>query len=77
LQETPVVGFDVNYGPSDIVGTHGSILSTRDEDELAKEILRYFRDERLRQMVGSEARRSVLDRFGEDAVFAKWAQLLG
>jgi len=78
LQETPVIAFDVEYGPSDIVPTaaHGSILPTRDEKAMAREIIRYFRDERLRAQVGARARQSVLDRFGEQAVYAKWRTLL-
>ncbi len=78
LNETPVVAFDVAYGQSDIVPSpaHGTILPTRSEPDMAREILRYFGDERLRAEVGSRARRSVLERFGEDAVFQKWRTLL-
>jgi glycosyltransferase involved in cell wall biosynthesis len=78
LQETPVVAFDVDYGPSDIVPSprHGSILPTRDEEEMAREIVRYFTDERLRRKNGSRARKSVLDRFGEREVFSCWGELL-
>lgn len=79
LQETPVVAFDVDYGPSDIVPSprHGSILPTRDEQELAQEVIRYFTDERLRRENGARARAFVLDRFGERDVFARWSTLLG
>jgi glycosyltransferase involved in cell wall biosynthesis len=78
LQETPVVAFDVDYGPSDIVpgDKQGSILPGRDERALAKEIVRYLSSDRLRRKVGARARQSVLDRFGEKAVFERWNRLL-
>lgn len=79
LQETPVVAFDINYGPSDIVPSdrHGSILPTRDEKQMSLEIIRYFRSDRLRRKTGERARSSVLARYGAEAVYAQWQELVG
>ena len=79
LQETPVIAFDIRYGPAAFIQGpgHGSLLPTRDEGELAREIVRYLRDPKMTREVGARARASVVDRFGEQPVFRRWMELIG
>ena len=76
---TPVVAYDIKYGPREFVedGVNGFLVPSGDVDALAARLdaLLDLPDERYRSMVG-EARRAA-DRYDMSRYEARWNDLLG
>ena len=73
---TPVVSYDIDYGPRDIIrdGVDGLIVE-QEPEALARGILSLLRDpERARQM--SSRARDVVTRFSREEYERKWVELL-
>lgn len=69
----PVVSFDFKCGPRDIIedGVNGYIVEDGDLGDLAQGLLNLIKDEPLRKSMG-EAAKSVVERYSEEKVMAKW-----
>lgn len=74
---TPVVSYDVRYGPSESLALGGGILvRSGDEDALAEAVLRVFRDEKLRERLTLEAHAAAVAR-SREVQTAKLLDVLG
>lgn len=73
----PVVAYDSNYGPRDVIvdGRNGYLVKFENHEELAQRALEIMGDMELRQRLGIEARRSV-ERFGREAFISNWTRVL-
>lgn len=69
----PAVSFDFKCGPRDIIddGVNGYIVEDGDLGDLAQGMLNLIKDEPLRKSMG-EAAKTVVERYSEDKVMAKW-----
>lgn len=74
---TPVISYDVNYGPSDIIrdGTDGYLIR-QDKDILAKKIIELLKNPRKARKMGKKARKNVMRNFQEETVIDQWVDLL-
>ncbi len=72
----PVVSFDINYGPSDMIedGVNGYLVPAGDVDALADRIIRLLIDENLHKKFSSNSARSV-EKFSQAKVAEQWARL--
>ena len=75
-QGCPVVSFDLNYGPGDMIddGRTGYLVPQGDERALARRTLQILADPALRDRLGAAALRAV-DRYSPDAYLARWSEL--
>ncbi|MEF9841066.1 MAG: glycosyltransferase family 4 protein [Raoultibacter sp.] len=73
----PLISFDVNTGPRDIIvdGVDGFLIPPYDCDAYAQKLRLLMGDCALRQEM-SEATRDAVDVFSEDAVYALWFGLI-
>lgn len=72
----PVVSFDLNYGPGDMIvdGQTGFLVPPGDTAALAQRTVEVLADPALRDRLGA-AGVAVADTFSADAFLARWAQL--
>ncbi len=71
---TPVVSYDVRYGPAESLADGGGILvPSGDEDAFAEAVLRVLRDDELRSRLSSEAHAAAVSRSRD----VQTARLLG
>lgn len=77
LYETPVIAFDCNYGPSDIIedGKNGYIIHNRDIDLLAKKIIRIIKKPSVRKKLAKNGRKTILKKYSDLKVANRWIQL--
>ncbi len=75
-QGCPVVAFDCNYGPSDMIedGVNGYLVPVGDVDALAERIIKILSDEALQQKMSAAAARSV-EKFSQPKIAEQWARL--
>jgi GalNAc-alpha-(1->4)-GalNAc-alpha-(1->3)-diNAcBac-PP-undecaprenol alpha-1,4-N-acetyl-D-galactosaminyltransferase len=73
----PVVSFDCESGPREIIrhNNNGLLVPAEDVQALASEIERIMTDDSLRVRLGLQAR-EVVERFGEDSCFDRWDRVL-
>lgn len=73
----PVVAFDVNYGPSELIehGETGFIVPFGNEELLAERIITLLNNHVLYKRMYASARRSA-QRVASDGVAQKWALLI-
>ena len=76
-QNCPVVAFDCNYGPDDMIedGVNGYLVAVDDIDAMADRIIRVLTDSELREKLSSNCARS-LERFAPEIVARQWARLI-
>lgn len=74
----PVVSYDLNYGPSDIIeeGVTGFLVPQGNTTALAERTTRLLTDPALRERLTAACRTSAL-RFSPDAYLARWSDLFG
>lgn len=74
---TPVISYDINYGPSDII-THGKdgYLIKQDKKTLASKIIKLLKKPKKAQKMGEKAKENTILRFHERTVIDQWVQLL-
>ncbi len=74
---TPVISYDTNYGPSDIIvdDINGFIVDQFDIDGLYEKLLFAFENPKKIHEMGKLAREHVLNNFTEEIVFNKWENL--
>jgi poly(glycerol-phosphate) alpha-glucosyltransferase len=72
----PVVSFDCNYGPADMIedGKNGYLVGPGDVASLADRIVRILQDEALRRKMSAYARESVR-KFSPSLVARQWAKI--
>lgn len=77
MQATPVVSYDINYGPREMIehGVNGLLVSTGDIDALTDALALVLEDEDLRARLTAGAR-ATLDRLGPASIVRRWADLV-
>ncbi|MGK3710686.1 glycosyltransferase [Arthrobacter sp. IK3] len=78
LNETPVISFDSDYGPREIIthGVDGVLVPPSDFSALAKSVVQLGMDPEFARRMGKEGRRTVLRRFNSDVIMAEWEKLV-
>jgi glycosyltransferase involved in cell wall biosynthesis len=61
----PVIAFDVNYGPREIIrsGQNGILLRDRNPSDLAQAMIQLLSNAELRQRLGNQAREEAVQRY--------------
>ena len=74
---TPVISYDINYGPRDVItnGVDGIITEKNNVEELAKEISKLVNDPQLAVEMGINARDKIKNSFSTDVVGLMWEDL--
>lgn len=74
----PVLAYDSNYGPRDVIvnGQNGFLAPFGDRDTLAERVLDVMNDPDLRARLGKNARVSM-NKFGREDSLKKWIKVLG
>lgn len=78
MNKTPVVSYDVSYGPSDIIesGKTGYIVPNRDREQLARKIIKLLKAPIKANVMGERGHSYVLNKYNEDNHFKYWLNLL-
>lgn len=73
----PIVSFDVQTGPGEIVrdGVDGLLVPPRDTEMLASAMCRLIEDGALRRKM-SDASQTDLDRFSKETILVQWLRLI-
>ena len=74
---TPVISYDTNYGPSDIIvdGENGFIVNRFDIEALSERLVYAFENPEKIHEMGILARNHVLNNFTEEIILNKWEKL--
>lgn len=74
----PVVAYDANYGPRDVIvdGQNGFLTAFGDSDILAEKVLEIMNDPSLRIRLGRNAR-MTMNNFDRKGFISKWIEVLG
>lgn len=77
LNSTPVISYDVNYGPSDIIdhGIDGFIVESGNINLMAKYIVELLDNAEKAKQMGVAARKKILEHYTNDVVIPKWEKL--
>lgn len=77
MQGTPVVSYDINYGPRDMIehGVNGLLVPPGDIDALTDALAEVLENDEFRARLAAGARATV-DRFGPAAVMQRWSSLV-
>lgn len=77
MQGVPVVAYDINYGPRDMIehGVNGLLVPPGDEAALTDALAQILESHELRAGLAAGAR-ATADRLGPAAVMQRWASLL-
>ena len=78
LNGTPVISYDLNYGPSEIIdhGTNGFIVENKNVKEMAKYIIELLDNPEKAKEMGLNARKKILKNYNEEFVISQWEELL-
>ncbi|WP_139852300.1 glycosyltransferase [Acinetobacter pullicarnis] len=74
-QGTPVISYDIKYGPSSIIqdGVNGKLVAHGDVESLSSSIIDYYRNNMFNY---SDNTQLVLDEYSSQKVSSKWKDLL-
>ena len=77
LNSTPVISYDLNYGPSDIIshGTDGFLVEYNNIEQMAKYIIELMDDSAKAKKMGIAGRQKILKKYSEDVVIPQWEKL--
>lgn len=77
-QGCPVVAFDCNYGPADVIedGVNGYLVPVDDVDAMADRIIKILTEQGLRDKLSANCAESI-KKFSPEVVADKWARLFG
>lgn len=77
VNKTPVVSYDTNYGPNDIIlnDVNGFIVNQFDIDALYEKLLYAFENPKKIHDMGELARQHILNYYTEKVVYDKWRNL--
>ena len=75
-QNCPVVAFDCNYGPSDMIadGVNGYLVPVGDVDAMADRIIKILSEPKLREKLAANCAQSI-EKFSPEIIAGKWAEL--
>ncbi|QGH70081.1 glycosyltransferase [Pseudactinotalea sp. HY158] len=75
---TPVVAYDINYGPSDQIrdGVDGRLVPDNKPKQLTKRLIEVLSDPERAAVMGTSGRERMADQFGHATVVARWRHLL-
>ena len=73
----PVVAFDCEYGPSDIIrnGDNGILIPNGNIEQFAEAICNLIKGSEKRNRIGNSAR-NVLDEFNSEKIYTAWSNLI-
>ncbi|EEC4842265.1 glycosyltransferase family 4 protein [Campylobacter lari] len=74
----PLISFDINTGPSDIIenGKSGYLIEDGNLQEFANKLCLLMDDENLRKQMGQSAKENISHNFSKEKVMQKWQELL-
>lgn len=74
----PIMAFDINTGPSDIIENEksGFLINDGDLDNFANKLYVLMDDENLRKTMGLNAKEKVKKEFSKEVIMQKWENLL-
>ena len=78
VNQTPVISYDINYGPSDFIkdGENGFLVKQYDINTLAEKILYLLNNPDIAVEMGKAAKRDVLEKIDDETLFLKWQDVL-
>ena len=78
VNQTPVISYDINYGPSDFIkdGENGFLVKQYDINTLAEKILYLLNNPDKAVEMGKAAQRDVLEKIDDETLFLKWQDVL-
>ena len=78
LAATPVIAFDCDFGPRDIIshGVDGTLVDAGDFEKLSDHMIYVSGNPDEADAMGRAGRKSVLERFGNDRIMAQWEKLI-
>lgn len=73
IHHTPVIAYDIKYGPSEMIidGVNGNLVARNDEDALYHTVKAFLSDESLQTKYYQQCYQSI-QKFNEDAIAQKW-----
>ena len=76
-KKLPIVSFDINSGPSDIIrdGVDGFLIKTFDCEAMANKICELIENPELRQKLSDNAHGN-LDKFSKEKIIKQWCDLI-
>lgn len=74
---TPVISYDINYGPRDVItnGEDGILIEPNDVDKLAESMLYLLENPEIAVKMGEKAKEKIKTEFSIDVVGKKWENL--
>lgn len=71
---TPVVSYDINYGPSDLIrdGIDGYVVPDADREAFAEALIRLLTDESVARQMGMAGARRMSAEFSEASIARRW-----
>jgi hypothetical protein len=71
---TPVVAYDINYGPSDLIrdGVDGYVVPDSDRAAFAEALIRLLTDEDAAKRMGEEGARRMSSEFSASSISRRW-----
>lgn len=77
MNRTPVISYDLNYGPRDIITDNedGFIVNQEDIDGLAEKIIELLENPDKAKEMGNLARQKIIDKFSAKIAVDKWEEL--
>ena len=77
LNATPVVSYDIHYGPSDFIehGENGFIVNQYDVESLAEHILKILDNPKKAIQMGINAQKRILSELNDNQLFLRWEKV--
>lgn len=75
----PVISYPINYGPGSIIQNNVNGIITKnkgDINELAKQIIKLLRKEKMLSKLSKNARATIKDNYSYETVSEKWIELI-
>ena len=72
--KTPVVSYNIRYGPSDMIedGINGFLIEKNDIEALSERIIQMLKHPEKTQQMGSEAGRTIQTKFSKEIYQKLW-----
>ncbi len=77
VNSTPVISFDINYGPNDLIdhGVNGFLVENSNIEQMAQYIIELLDDTAKAKRMGYAARKKVLKHYTNKVVIPEWKNL--
>ena len=78
LNSTPVISYDLHYGPADFIvdGENGYLVGEKDVESLAEKMISLLDNPKKAIEMGESAREKILHEINEENLFLKWEEVL-